>query len=207
MLINQFVLGGVMENVKDREFISDKIRSNPRIRLHEIANLVMKKYTCIVSPSQCRDTKAWALNEGANTFQNHYRLLRSYGKALHESNEGSTVKIGVTVNPDAKTYFDRFYVCFQRLKEGWKLGCRKIIALDGCFLKKPNFRELLTVVGRDGNNHIFLVAWAVVTIENKDNWSWFLELLADDLEISNGFGLTLMSDQHNVNTSFICYSS
>ncbi|GKE13654.1 pentatricopeptide repeat-containing protein, partial [Tanacetum coccineum] len=31
---------------------------------------------------------------------------------------------------------------------------------------------------------------------NKDNWSWFLELLADDLEISNGFGLTLMSDQH-----------
>nr|GEX43866.1 hypothetical protein [Tanacetum cinerariifolium] len=36
----------------------------------------------------------------------------------------------------------------------------------------------------------------MVTIENKDNWSWFLELLADDLEISNGFGSTLMSDQH-----------
>ena len=90
------------------------------------------------------------------------------------------------------------------MKEGWKLGCRKIIALDGCFLKKPNFGELLTAVGRDGNNHIFPVAWAVVTVENKDNWSWFLELLGDDLEIPNGFGLTIMSDQHKVNTSIIC---
>ncbi|GJT69863.1 pentatricopeptide repeat-containing protein [Tanacetum coccineum] len=64
------------------------------------------------------------------------------------------------------------------------------------FFKKPNFGELLTTVGRDGNNHIFPVAWVVVTIENKDNWSWFLELLVDDLEISSGFGLTLMSDHH-----------
>ena len=85
------------------------------------------------------------------------------------SNPGSTVKVGVTVNPDEKTYFDRFYVCFNGLKEGWKLGCRRILALDGCFLKKPIRGEILTVVGRDGNNHIFPVAWAVVTVENKDN--------------------------------------
>ena len=48
------------------------------------------------------------------------------------------------------------------------------------------------------------MAWAVVTVENKDNWSWFLELLGDDLEIPNGFGFTIMSDQHKVNTSIIC---
>ncbi|GKA62370.1 pentatricopeptide repeat-containing protein [Tanacetum coccineum] len=48
----------------------------------------------------------------------------------------------------------------------------------------------------DGNNHIFPIAWVMVTIENKENWSWFLDLLADDLELPNGNGLTLMSDQH-----------
>nr|GEU33288.1 hypoxanthine-guanine phosphoribosyltransferase [Tanacetum cinerariifolium] len=63
-------------------------------------------------------------------------------------------------------------------------------------IAKCDQMELLTTVGRDGNNHIFHVTWDVVTIENKDNQSWFLELLADDLEISNCFGLTLMSDQH-----------
>ncbi|GKA36474.1 hypothetical protein Tco_0722965, partial [Tanacetum coccineum] len=106
---------------------------------------------------------------GVNSFKDHYGLLRSYAKAIADSNVGSTIKVGVTVNPDEKTYFDRFYVCLKGLKEGWKLGCRKIIALYGCFLKKPNCGEILTATGRDGNNQIYLIAWAIVTVENKDN--------------------------------------
>ncbi|GJU25610.1 disease resistance TIR-NBS-LRR class family protein [Tanacetum coccineum] len=174
----------------------DKIRANPHIRLLDIADLVMKKYNCIVSPNQCRRAKSYALSEGESSLQDHYGLLRSYAKAIADSNVGSTVKVGVTVNPDEKTYFDRFYVCLKGLKEGWKLGCRKIIALDGCFLKKPNCGEILTAVGRDGNNQIYPVAWAIVTVENKDNWSWFLSLLGDDLDLPTGYGLTLISDQH-----------
>ncbi|GJR80263.1 pentatricopeptide repeat-containing protein [Tanacetum coccineum] len=174
----------------------NKIRINPDIKLHEIADMVMKKYKCIVSPCQCRRAKRWALNEGENTMLDHYGYIRSYAKAILESNAGSTVRVGVTVNPDDQTYFDRFYVCFNGLKEGWKKGCRRVIALDGCFLKKPNVGEILTAIGRDGNNHIFPVAWVVVNVENKDNWSWFLELLGEDLELPTGNGLTLMSDQH-----------
>ncbi|GJV76189.1 hypothetical protein Tco_1507773 [Tanacetum coccineum] len=95
----------------------------------------------------------------------HYAMLRSYGKAILDSNLRSTVKLGVTVNPDGKTYFDRFYVCFAGLADRWKAGCRKIIDLDGCFLKSPNQGEILTAIGRDGNNHIYLVAWTVGLIE------------------------------------------
>ncbi|GJY93776.1 pentatricopeptide repeat-containing protein [Tanacetum coccineum] len=150
----------------------NKIRMNPDIKLHEIADMVMKKYKCIVSPSQCRRAKRWALNEGENTMVDHYGYIRSYAKAILESNDGSTVRVGVTVNPDDQTYFDRFYVCFNGLKEGWKKGCRRVIALDGCFLKKPNVGEILTAIGRDRNNH------------------------TQDLELPTGNGLTLMSDQH-----------
>lgn len=185
-----------------RQF-GDRIRMNPDITLMNLAELVQRKYKCYVSRAQCRNAKIHALNERDATIQDHYGLLRSYAKALVYSNKGSTVKVGVTVNPDEKTYFDRFYVCFDGLKEGWKLGCRRILALDGCFLKKPNSGEILTTVGRDGNNHIFPVAWAVVTVENKDKWSWFLRLLADDLEIPHGQGVTLMSDQHKV---IVCVS-
>ncbi|GJY69557.1 multidrug resistance-associated protein 5 [Tanacetum coccineum] len=56
--------------------------------------------------------------------------------------------------------------------------------------------KILTAIGRDGNNHIYPLAWAVVNVENKDNWSWFLELLEEDLGCNRGNGLTLMSDQH-----------
>ncbi|GKG22202.1 multidrug resistance-associated protein 5, partial [Tanacetum coccineum] len=90
------------------------------------------------------------------------------------------------------------------LADGWKASCRKIIALDGCFLKSPNQGEILTAIGRDGNDHIYPVAWAVVNVENKDNWTWFLELLEQDLGSSRGNGLTLMFDQHKV-SNYICY--
>nr|GEW10411.1 pentatricopeptide repeat-containing protein [Tanacetum cinerariifolium] len=145
-----------------------------------------------------RHAKRWALSEGEKTIEDHYAYIRSYGKAVLESNHGSTVKAGVTLNPDIKTYFDRFYVCFKGLKEGWKLGCRNVIVLDGFFLKKPNVGEILTAIGRDENNHIFLVACAVVNVENKDNWSWFLDLLGDDLDMPTGNYLTLISDQYKV---------
>ncbi|GJU78645.1 pentatricopeptide repeat-containing protein [Tanacetum coccineum] len=122
---------------------------------------------CIVSPNQCRRAKSYALSEGESSLQDHYGMLRSYAKAIADSNVGSTVKVGVTVNPDEKTYFDRFYVCLKGLKEGW----------NGKRWKQSNIR-------------------AIVTMENKDNWSWFLSLLGDDLDLPTGCGLTLISHQH-----------
>ncbi|CAI9282040.1 unnamed protein product [Lactuca saligna] len=56
--------------------------------------------------------------------------------------------------------------------------------------------QLLAAMGRDENNHIFPIAWAVVAVENKETWKWFLDLLLDDIEMGIGHGLTLISDQH-----------
>ncbi|CAI9265520.1 unnamed protein product [Lactuca saligna] len=81
--------------------------------------------------------------------------------------------------------------------------------LDGAGLVKevtPGYRdvgdsdtndELLCAVGRDANNGIFPIAWAVVSVENKEIWKWFLETLSEDLQCWNdGNGLVLISDQH-----------
>ncbi|GJV01948.1 integrase, catalytic region, zinc finger, CCHC-type containing protein [Tanacetum coccineum] len=85
-----------------------------------------------------------------------------------------------------------------KLTDVWKAGCRKIIALDSCFLKKPNQGEILTAIERDGNNHIYPVAWAMVNVENKDNLNWFLELLEQDLGCSRGNGPTLMQHARHI---------
>ncbi|GKD50920.1 multidrug resistance-associated protein 5 [Tanacetum coccineum] len=167
-------------------------RPNPDIRLCDIVDLVIKKYKCKVNPNQCINAKKYALTEYEKTVGEHYAMLRSYGKSIVDSNPRSTVRLGVTVNPDDKTYFDRFYVCFAGLADGWEAGCKKIIALDGCFLKSLNQGEILTTIGKDGNNHIYPVAWAVINVKNIDNWTWFLELLVEDLGSSRGNGLTFM---------------
>ncbi|GJR54927.1 multidrug resistance-associated protein 5, partial [Tanacetum coccineum] len=149
------------------KIFGDKIRANLDIRLCDIADLVMKKYKCKVSLNQCTNAKKYALIEYEKSIGEHYSMLRSYGIAILDFNPRSTVKLGVTLNPDGKTYYD-----------------------------SPNQGEILTTIGRDKNNHIYPVAWAVVNVENEDNWTWFLELLESDLGYSRGNGLTLMSDQH-----------
>ena len=66
-----------------------------------------------------------------------------------------------------KVLFVYFYVCFDVLRGGWLEGCRKIIGFDGCFLKGACKGELLVAVGRNGDQQIFPIAWAVVDQERK----------------------------------------
>lgn len=41
----------------------------------------------------------------------------------------------------------------------------------------------MIAVGVDGNNEFYPVAYAIVEVENGENWRWFLEMLRDDLSI------------------------
>ncbi|GKE69487.1 splicing factor, partial [Tanacetum coccineum] len=56
--------------------------------------------------------------------------------------------------------------------------------------------ELLVAIGRDENNQMYLIAWAVMKVENNENWCWVLALLHEDLNLQHGNGLTVISDSH-----------
>nr|KAJ0196765.1 hypothetical protein LSAT_V11C700369240 [Lactuca sativa] len=91
----------------------------------------------------------------------------------------------------------RFYVVFKAFRDGWNRGCRRVIGLDGSFLKGRKVKgEILTAIGRDEDNHVYPIAWAVMNVENKDNWTWFIENLVADLDLGAGNGLVVISDQH-----------
>lgn len=172
--------------------------AKPKMKGREMKEEVKKKFLCVVSKGQCYRAKKKALEIINGKLTEHYARIWDYAYEVIRSNPGSTAKVGVTVNPDGCTYFHRFYVCFKAIKEGWSRGCRRVIGLDGCFLKGQCKGELLTAVGRDGNNQVYPIAWGVVDVENKDNWQWFMELLVDDLGLQLGGGLTILSDQHKV---------
>ncbi|GJX40869.1 splicing factor [Tanacetum coccineum] len=123
--------------------------------------------------------------------------------AILDTNPGSTCRLDVEETDDDNTYFKRFYVCFRGVKDGWIEGCRKIIGLDGWFLKHTCRGELLTTMGRDANNQMYPIAWAVVKVENKDNCLWFLGLLHDDLNLQHGCGLIVILDSHKEEFKFI----
>lgn len=98
--------------------------------------------------------------------------------------------------PDGKTYFGKSYECFEGAKRGRIEGYVRVIWIHGCFLKGVYYRELLCVMGRDKDNHIYLISWVIICVEYKENSKWFLEFLTGDLNLDVGKALTLILDQH-----------
>ena len=156
-----------------------------------------------VSVGQCKRAKQWALYEHEGGLIEHYGKLWEYRQAILESNPGYACHLDVMPADNGQTRFQRLYVCFKGVKDGWIAGCRKVIGLDGCFITHTCKGQLLTAMGRDANNQMFPIAWAVVDVENKNNWCWFLSLLSDDLNLSNGLGVTVISDAHKVIPIFV----
>nr|KAJ0192736.1 hypothetical protein LSAT_V11C800392570 [Lactuca sativa] len=176
-------------------FMND-ILQKPKMSIRKLKAKVSKRFNLIASVGQYRNARKYAFQQIEGTLIEHYAKTWSYGEELKRTNPGSTVKMEVDVMPDGETYFSKFYVCLKGLKDGWMEGCRRVIGVDGCFLKGICRGKLLAAIGRDANNHIYPVAWAVVAVENKESWKWFLDLLIDDIGMGVGHALTIISDQH-----------
>ncbi|GAA0173330.1 hypothetical protein LIER_26970 [Lithospermum erythrorhizon] len=104
---------------------------------------------------------------------------------------------------DGNKRFHRIYICWAACKEGFKSGCRKIIGVDGCHLKGKYGGQLLVAIEIDANNNIYPLAYAVVEVENKSSWEWFLEYVYWDVKdsddpdeaIQEQYTWTFMSDK------------
>ncbi|GJT94870.1 FAR1-related sequence 10 [Tanacetum coccineum] len=119
-----------------------------------------------------------------------------YVLELQQSNPNTTVKIQVQSEADHAVptrVFRRIYVCLGPLKEGFKIGMREVLRLDGAFMKGSFPRQLLTVVSIDPNDGIYLLAYRTVETENTDFWTWFLTQLGDDLELYKNSNFTSIS--------------
>ncbi|KAL4571792.1 hypothetical protein LXL04_018557 [Taraxacum kok-saghyz] len=173
-----------------------QLSARPRMKAREMKEEIKKKFFCIVSTGQCYRAKKKAIEILSGKLSEHYARIWEYGGEIIRSNPGSTAKVVVDVKDNDTCVFQSFYVCFKAIKDGWVRGCRRIIGLDGCFLKGQCKGELLTAIGRDGNNQVYPIAWAVIDVENMVNWLWFIKLLVDDLGVEAGEGLTIISDQH-----------
>ncbi|KAD5961045.1 hypothetical protein E3N88_12518 [Mikania micrantha] len=85
---------------------------------------------------------------------------------------------------------DVVYPCYDPNLD-WKL-MKPVIGMK--FENPAQLKESLIDYGVSiGYQLVFL---AIVSVENKENWKWFLDLLNNDIEMEGGLGLTLISDQH-----------
>ena len=127
--------------------------------------------------------------------------LRSYGEELIRSNPNSTVIVKCGMSEQGPV-FERIFVCLEACKAAFAYTCRPLIGLDACFLKGEYGGQLNAAVGaavgKDGNDQIYPIAYAVVESETRDSWKWFLDLLLEDLNSILPRSYGFISDQQKV---------
>ena len=168
------------------------IIANPAWGLDSMKTTVQEDMFVDVSFSKLKRAKSMVMQKALDATKGQYLLLYNYQLELLRSNPGSTVIVRRQGDTDI---FQRMYICLDALKKGFKAGCRKVVGLDGCFFKGATNGELLCAIGRDANNQIYPIAWAVVEKENNDSWDWFCDLLFRDIEVYGGTGWVFISDQ------------
>ncbi|GAA0146633.1 hypothetical protein LIER_42915 [Lithospermum erythrorhizon] len=173
-----------------RKYVN-KIRRNPKISLKCFIGDIYDDLKVEISLSTAwRAIKAAGYLFYGNENQQFARLW-SYAKALLDTMPGLIV---ITKLDEQK--FMRIYICQEPLKRGFFSRCRRFICVDGCFLKEAFSGQLLAAVAHDADNGSYLIAWAVVEVENIESWKWFIKLLKEDLHMDQKLeSWVLMTDQ------------
>lgn len=149
-----------------------KFKVNPYLKCQEIVDMVWSEWGIKISLWLALKARKKAQNLILGEYKEQYLLLHRYAQEILRSNPHNTVKFKLDNN-----VFQSIYICFDAIKKGsWLVA-------------------MLVAVGRDGNNQMYPIAWACDEVENTETWTWFLQLLADDLETTDGQGYTIMSDQ------------
>ncbi|KAL4272493.1 hypothetical protein GQ457_13G012320 [Hibiscus cannabinus] len=162
---------------------------------NNMIKLAREELSVEINKDCCQKAKKWALEQIRGSVVHEFNMLFDYMYVLRSADPNGNFELMVErPTVDEKPKFRRLYVCFSALKEAFKKYCRQVISLDGCFLKGSFQGEILSAVGRDNNDQIFPIAWAVVEVENRDTWAWFLNNIRMDLELENGEKVTLISD-------------
>ncbi|XP_038701798.1 uncharacterized protein LOC119998517 [Tripterygium wilfordii] len=182
-----------------------KLKRNPKMKLREIKMRVLEKYVVGISVGLAARAKKKAMDIVQGSHKEQFRRLHDYCAEIMKSNPGSSAGVSVETPTDVhqsedtpprslSPVFERMYICLDACKKSFSF-CRPIIGIDGCFLKGVYGGQLLTVVGRDPNDQMLPIAYAIINRENRENWTWFLGRLLEDIGSHRENRWTFMSDQ------------
>ncbi|KAM3367759.1 hypothetical protein ACQJBY_016363 [Aegilops geniculata] len=147
-----------------------QIRDNPTWRVEKMQEAVLEDLLADVTISKCKRAKKLVMEKLIDSTNGENSRVFDYHLELIRSNPGSTVAVTLDPEEHEKNVFERMYVCLDGCKKGFMAGCRRVVGLDGCFLKGAVHGQILCAIGRDANNQMYPIAWATVEVESYDSW-------------------------------------
>ncbi|XP_010524548.1 PREDICTED: uncharacterized protein LOC104802582 isoform X2 [Tarenaya hassleriana] len=175
---------------------AERFRREPDWKAEKLQIAILEDHDVNVPISKCFKARRMALKMVMEDPSVQIAKLWDYELELRRSNLNTTTEVTTKIVKTGTQVFHSFYyVSFEFLRDTWKNHCRPVIGLDGCFLKWEMKGELLAAVGRDANNGMYPIAWAVVRVESIESWNWFIRKLKLDLGLGDGRNLTILSDR------------
>ncbi|CAI9111673.1 OLC1v1011957C1 [Oldenlandia corymbosa var. corymbosa] len=169
--------------------IKERLRESPHHKPKDIANGILRDFGIELNYTQVWRGLEHAREQLQGSYKDSYNQLPSFCEKVMETNPGSFAKL---ITKDDKR-FQCLFVSFHGLIHGFLNGCRPICFLGSTLLRSKYQEILLTATAIDADDGFFPVAFAIVDVENNDNWRWFLEQLKSALSTSQP--ITFVSDK------------
>ncbi|XP_013688880.2 uncharacterized protein LOC106392617 [Brassica napus] len=160
-------------------------------RSDDIIQYMRMVYGVEISYSLAWDAREYAINAVKGIPEKGYEKIPKYLHIMKEANPGSHT----FYERDTKGRFKYLFISFGQSVRGFYAAIRKVIVVDGTFLKSKYKGVLLVATALDGNSSLYPIAFGVVDSENDLAWNWFMRQL--NMVIADDHSLVFVSDRNS----------
>ncbi|XP_010507504.1 PREDICTED: uncharacterized protein LOC104784138 [Camelina sativa] len=155
-----------------------------------IINIIHSRYVCELTYHQAWESREYAVNEVRGILEKSYAKIPKYLHMLQEANPGTFTNYEI----DFDGRFKYLFISFGQSRRGFYKAMRKVIVVDGTFLKNKYKGVLLVATAVDGNSNLYPIAFGIADSENDCSWKWFFMQLK--MVIADEEGLSFVLDRH-----------
>ncbi|XP_024011233.1 uncharacterized protein LOC112086507 [Eutrema salsugineum] len=156
----------------------------------EIMEFMRSEYGCEISYQHAWDAREYAVSVARGIPEKGYGKIRKYLHMLKQANPGTHTHF----ETDSDNRFKYLFIAFGQSIRGFYRAMRRVIVVDGTFLKSKYKGVLLVATALDGDSSLYPIAFGVVDSENDRSWEWFFRQLL--VVIADGQGVAFVSDRN-----------
>uniref|UniRef100_A0A0D3BCV1 Uncharacterized protein n=1 Tax=Brassica oleracea var. oleracea TaxID=109376 RepID=A0A0D3BCV1_BRAOL len=159
------------------------------LKAKDIVQIMRNDYGCEIFDSLAWDSREYAVNAVRGIPEESYGKIPKYLHMLRETNSGTHSSYETGVNGR----FRYLFIAFGKSIRGFSKVMRRVIVVDGTFLKSKFKGVLLVATAIDGNSNLYPIAFGIVDSENEQSWEWFMRQLK--VVVADDNGLAFISNR------------